>query len=412
MAFTWAGPSRSRTEEFLAGDRSVLPETERLRRRAALVAVAEAAGCELVVVYGADRSGSGVPWLTGWQVTREAILLVDPGGEDRLLVQFHNHVPLAGELAHGCEVRWAGPSSEQTLVAELRARGAGTRRVGVIGPIGFRLHRSISEACREVVDLGAGYLRLRAVKSDHELDLLAVGAALSDAAAAALSEALRPGVSDHELIDHIERAYVPRGGTTHIHYLGLTSMADPDRAVPAQVPTGRIVAAGDVAVCELSAAFAGYAGQVLRTMTPEAALTPRYQELHDVAVAAFDAVCSVIRPGASPADVVAAAGVIEDAGYTTVDDLVHGFGGGYLPPVIGSASRPAGQLPEMVFEPGMTVVVQPNVVAADGRAGVQTGELVVITDDGVMSLHTARPGPWAGSGQAVGRTTEGGDACG
>ena len=36
----------------------------------------------------------------------------------------------------------------------------------------------------------------------------------------------------------------------------------------------------------------------------------------------------------------------------------------------------------------MTVVIQPNVVTPDGKAGVQTGELVLITDAGAESLHT------------------------
>jgi Xaa-Pro dipeptidase len=35
----------------------------------------------------------------------------------------------------------------------------------------------------------------------------------------------------------------------------------------------------------------------------------------------------------------------------------------------------------------MTVVVQPNVVTPDGRAGVQLGNLLLITGDGVESLH-------------------------
>jgi Xaa-Pro dipeptidase len=79
--------------------------------------------------------------------------------------------------------------------------------------------------------------------------------------------------------------------------------------------------------------------------------------------------------------------MIEDAGFTTIDDLLHGYGGGYLPPVLGSASRPAGTVPPEPFLAGMTVVVQPNVTTTDGHAGVQTGELVLITETGAESLH-------------------------
>jgi Xaa-Pro aminopeptidase len=42
----------------------------------------------------------------------------------------------------------------------------------------------------------------------------------------------------------------------------------------------------------------------------------------------------------------------------------------------------------MVFEAGMTVVVQPNVVTRDGTAGVQMGELVLITETGIERMHS------------------------
>jgi Xaa-Pro dipeptidase len=71
---------------------------------------------------------------------------------------------------------------------------------------------------------------------------------------------------------------------------------------------------------------------------------------------------------------------------------VHGFVGGYLPPVLGSRSRMLGEVPDFVFRAGMTVVVQPNVVTPDETAGVQTGELLLVTDDGVERLHAVARG--------------------
>jgi Xaa-Pro aminopeptidase len=91
-------------------------------------------------------------------------------------------------------------------------------------------------------------------------------------------------------------------------------------------------------------------------------------------------------------EVVDAAGVIEDRGFTIYDDLMHGFGGGYFPPVVGSRSRPAGPLPKMTLEENMTVVVQPNVVTRDHKAGVQVGELIRVTRTGFERLHSAPRG--------------------
>jgi len=95
----------------------------------------------------------------------------------------------------------------------------------------------------------------------------------------------------------------------------------------------------------------------------------------------------VLQPGATPQQVVDAASVIEQAGFTVIDDVLHGYGGGYLPPVLRTRSRPSAHVPAEPFRAGMTVVIQPNVVTIDGKAGVQTGELVLITDAGFESLH-------------------------
>ena len=95
----------------------------------------------------------------------------------------------------------------------------------------------------------------------------------------------------------------------------------------------------------------------------------------------------MLRDGAMPAQVIEAARAIEDAGFTTIDDLLHGYGGGYLPPILGSASRPAGPVPDEPFRAGMTVVIQPERGDADHKAGVQTGEMVLITETGIERMH-------------------------
>jgi len=169
-------------------------------------------------------------------------------------------------------------------------------------------------------------------------------------------------------------------------------MAAPAMAVPAQWPSARRLEAGDALTCEISAAWWDHPGQLLRTFAVAAEPSPLYRELHAAADAAFDAILGVLRPGVSAADVVAAAGVIEDAGFTTRDDLLHGFVGGYLPPVVGSPSRQIAPIPDLTFAAGMTVVVQPNVVTPDERAGVQTGELVLIGEDGPERLHHVERG--------------------
>ena len=183
-----------------------------------------------------------------------------------------------------------------------------------------------------------------------------------------------------------------QGGTTFIHYIGVTSMADPHICVPPQFASSRKVAKGDVVFCELSAYWWDYPGQVLRSFTVAADPTPLYRGLHDTAEAAFDAVTRVVRHGTTMHEIVEAAAVIEERGFTIYDDLMHGFGGGYFPPILGTQSRPAGPLPQMTLEENMTVVVQPNVVTRDHKAGVQVGELIRVTKSGFERLHSTPRG--------------------
>lgn len=367
-------------------------DTEMARRRAAIERVMDEHGAGDLVLYGANRAGSAVQWLTGWPVTREAAVVVTPGQRDVLLVQFHNHVPNARRLAPAADVRWGGPSTIATVVEILRARRAGDSTVGFAGPVTAGQRDALASPFTRVVDLGGPITDLRLIKSAEELEWIRVGVELSDRSIEALRREVVPGHTEHDLAAIVEGAYVAEGAVNHIHYFGVTPMLDPERPVPAQYPSRRRIREGDVLVTEVSASFWDHPGQVLRTFTIAADPTPLYRELHDVAEATFESILGVVRDGVHVTEAIEAASVIEEAGFTTYDDLVHGFVGAYLPPILGSKSRTLEPPPDMTFLAGMTVVIQPNVITRDQRAGVQTGELVVVTKEGTERLHRAPSG--------------------
>ncbi len=363
-------------------------DAEIARRRTAMEAALAAAGCDHLAFYGANRAGSAVQWLTQWPVTTEAVGVFSPGKPDALFVQYVNHAPLARKLADQAEtVEWGGESSIRRAIAALEKRGARENRVAVIGSMNFDAYAALAARFGKVSNLNRAYVRLRRVKSSEELDWFRIGAWLSDRGMAGMQAAIRPGVSERELADAVERGYVGLGGTTGIHFIGTTSMRNPQVAAPSQFHSSRRVAAGDVVFAEITATFWDHPGQVLRSFSVGEDPTPLYRDLHAAADAAFDAIVAVLRPGATPAQVIEASGVIEDAGFTVIDDILHGYGGGYFPPILGTRSRPGGPVPEEPFEAGMLVVVQPNVVTRDGKAGVQTGELLLITRDGPERMH-------------------------
>jgi Xaa-Pro aminopeptidase len=359
-------------------------EAEYKRRHDALARIMESAGADHLLIVSAQNVGNATRWVTGWPGTNEALTIFRPGERMTMHVEYYNHVPQARLLAREVDVRWGEEKGIVKASEELLRRGA--RRVGVIGPLNGPKWKAL-EGKLDLVGLDGEYIGLRTVKSDEEIAWLRIGAALSDAGMAALVAGTKPGMTEHELGNTIERAYVGLGGTTVIHFIGSTPMAAPDVCVPRQFTSRRAIAAGDLVVCELSAAWWDYSGQVLRTFTVEAEPTALYRDLHATALAAYDAITKAIAPGVTAAELIEASAVIEQNGFTTYDDLVHGYGGGYFAPILGSKSRPAGHPATLTLRENMCLVVQPNVITRDEKAGVQLGELVRITQTGCESLH-------------------------
>ena len=362
-------------------------DREMARRDAALTDMIAANQLDVLIVAEFMRAGTATGWITGWPVTAEAVTLIVPGTERRMFIQHFNHLPLAQRLAHDTRVLWGEAGALQLAADAVKNDKPGKARVGVIGRIPIA-QSSMLSGLFDVVDMNRAYTQARLLKSAEELQWLELAADLTDLAVTALAEGARLGMSERELQAVVQTPYLPFGATNFIHYFQTASMAAPDLAVPRQYPSGRRLAKGDVLSTELSVDYWGYTGQILRTFFIGEGPNALYRELHTVADTVLDRILDHIRPGVHVRDLVAVSQQIEDSGFTIIDDLIHGYGGGYLPPVLGSRSRPAaGEMPDMTLKSGMALVVQPNVVTRDWTAGVQTGNLVVVTDAGAKSLQ-------------------------
>jgi Xaa-Pro dipeptidase len=375
-----------RLQAIMAQEYPRFSAAEYARRHQLLAGVMEKAGVDHLLVVTDHRAGNATQWVTAWPGTVEAYTIFKPGVKMTMFMEYYNHLPLCRKIARDVDVSWGEHRGIRRTIEELKRRGA--KRVGIMGPLVAAKWRALEEHF-QLVALDSQYVRLRSIKSVEEIDWLRIGAALSDAGLDALLKGTRPGLTERELADIVERAYIAHGGTTMIHYIGRTAMANPQIFVPPQYPSASRVEKGDVIFCELSAFWWDYAGQILRTFTVGEEPTPLYRDLYQTADAAFQAVTKVVRHGTTMQEIVDAAGVIEDNGFTVCDDLLHGFGGGYFPPVLGTKSRPAGPLPNMTLEENMTVVVQPNVITKEQTAGVQVGECIRVTKTGFERLHRA-----------------------
>lgn len=369
-------------------------EGELARRHSALREILDREGLDVALVGGAaGPHETSVQYFTNWAPLNNSYFLFPREGEPVLFVRLYNHLEDAKTIAVVDDVRYGGDTDHDQIdavVAELAHRGLASTGIGGIGPIPFSDAMRISELGRRLVDLTGPYQQLRFVKSEEELRFIAVASSFNDRAIEALGAELRPGLPEYAIARIVEDAYLAERGTNLIHFTLATSMQDPDRAVPHQYPPDRVLERGDVFVTEISTLYWGYAGQVLRTFTIGSPPTDLFAELHSVALDAYETLTGELRAGTTVGELLDAAEVIHDAGFTIEDDLIHGYSGGYLPPILRTRrTRGATHPDDFVYPADAIVVVQPNVTTLDKRAGVQVGNSLHITNEAAVSTQHA-----------------------
>ncbi len=341
---------------------------------------------DALVVGGATGPlETSVQYFSNWPSQVQSYVVLQAGSEPTLFVRLWNHLPDAERISVIADVRYGGdtPSDQAEAVAQFLDRRSAAK-VGLIGVVphgDLGILRSMVPGA-DFQDMNHQYQRFRLTKSDAEMTFVRIASRMNDAAVAALADELRPGVNETDVADIVEGTYLAHRGWNLIHFSLSTPMNDPQVFVPHQYHPDRTLEPGDVFVTEISTTFWGYAGQILRTFTIGGGPTPRFERLHATALEAYESITATLRPGCTVGQILDAAEAITDAGYDIWDDLVHGFGGAYLPPIVRTrASRGATHPDEFAYPDGTLLVVQPNVI--DGNAGVQVGNSMRLTGTGV-----------------------------
>jgi Xaa-Pro aminopeptidase len=338
-------------------------------------------------------------WLSNHLDLHHCYLVVpaDESLEAALYTGLTNHVPNAREVSDVPVVEWGGYDPAAKVAARLREVGVTGGRAGLVGvnskfsmgmPYAHHAHVRAELPDLELVDVTGRFQRLRTVKSEEEIGWLRKAAALTDRGILALAEGARPGMTDVELVALAEAAYRPAGGIPRIMFLRSMAMDDPNGCLPAQNPSRRKIEAGDVIITEFSASYWGYTGQIQRPIFVGAEPTADWQELFGAALASYEEIRRVLRPGTTESEVIDAAEPIRAAGFEIYDDLVHGYGVDIMPPIVdrNQLHNPPADGGAR-FERDTAIVIQPNPVTPDERMGLQLGELTIVREGGAESLH-------------------------
>lgn len=328
----------------------------------------------------------------------------DPAEESTIFVGISNHVQYVREVSEGIgDLRLLLPDPPSTIVERLEEAEAAIDRVGVVGDdprynltIPHRHHEGLEAGLdAELVDVSAAFTRLISVAGEEEIEAVDRAAAALDAAMAAFEAALEPGITEVGLKDVLEGAAKAAGGYLGTDFISSAPMegAEAGEGLTWKRPSNRSVADGDAVTTEIAAGYRGYQSQIHRPFAVGSAPTATYRDLFAVAEETYTRVIDALEPGATAADVHAALSPVEDSEFKIYDVMVHGYGGAYRHPFIGveeSNYWPGAADPltaEWTFEPGMVIVVQPNVITRDETAGLQFGTTVVIEEGGARDVH-------------------------
>jgi Xaa-Pro dipeptidase len=364
------------------------------KRNRKLKELMERESLEVCIIYGSPGNIANLYYWTHYITKSQAFFVTDPNGSSELFIGSYNHIPTAREMSVVKEIEWIGYSPIETIVNSVKRKTSSEGKGAAIGLIGnpfpFEIVSALESQLGNVraINVTQKANEIRAIKSQEESDWLRKGAQFTDRAMRALEEELKIGMTEHEIVDIIERAYIPLGGTTRIHYLGSTPMDDPKIYVPAQYQSSRRIKRGDVVLTELSAEYGGYAGQIHRPVAVGMKPTENYLNLYETARATYDYVLSALRDGATAEELVRASDKpIIPKGYTICDSLVHGFGTDLSFPSLGTSNSVYSTPQNFEFKQNMAIVIQPNPITLDKKFGLQLGNLCLVGKTKSISLQ-------------------------
>ncbi|MFK3677303.1 M24 family metallopeptidase [Microbacterium sp. NPDC090218] len=222
----------------------------------------------------------------------------------------------------------------------------------------------------------------RMIKDAEEIAELRRAGAAIDAVHRRVPEWLRAGRTEREVAADIAEAIVAEGHRT-VEFVIVGS--GPNGADPHHEVSDRVIEEGDVVVVDIGGAVpSGYNSDSTRTYvvgTPEPVAADRIAVLVRAQQAAVDAV----RPGATAAEVDAAArSVLAEAGLgeAFLHRTGHGIGVSvHEEPYIGPGN-------DLVLREGMAFSIEPGIYFAGGW-GARIEDIVVVTADGGERLNVA-----------------------
>lgn len=227
----------------------------------------------------------------------------------------------------------------------------------------------------------------RIIKTPDEIELIRQSAAVCEAALYDLEAAIRPGVSEHELLGVFYHKMLSLGGEHCFSRLLSTG----HKTNPWFHEAGsKLVRPGDLLAFDTMMGPEGYVCDTSRTFLCGDKTTPAQKEAYRVAYEFNQELAGLLRPGLGYADLANNLPGYPDAyREQRYSFVLHGVGTDDEPPFFPYPDEPGAVRLEGEFKKNMVVSVEFYAGAVGGQDGVKLEDEVWISPDGpvILSLY-------------------------
>jgi Xaa-Pro aminopeptidase len=223
----------------------------------------------------------------------------------------------------------------------------------------------------------------RVIKDSLEIAAIERAVAITDETFDYLCGYLRPGLTERQVAQEIER-YMTEHGAEGLAF-GSIVASGPNAALPHAVPSDRQLELGEPITLDMGARFDGYCSDMTRTVCLGEP-GPELQELYDLVLEAQETCERGIRPGQNGKEADALARDVF-AAEGREEQYLHGTGHGlgleiHENPRLGKTGA------DSILAPDMVITIEPGLYVAS-FGGVRIEDTAVVTEEGIRILTTS-----------------------
>lgn len=320
-----------------------------------------------------------IRYLSGFSGSTASLFVTLEGAT--LITDFRYEEQAGSEVREGVDVRVDKRDALEVVGDMVGAFGG---RVGFeSGSLAFASYEKLnSRADGNLVAVEAMPEKLRAVKTEQEIEWISEAVRITDEVFALIAGEIRPGMTEIEAAARIDYLLMTSAGDLAAFR---TIVAAGERsALPHAHPSRRKLHTGDLITLDFGAMWNGYCADMTRTVVLGEP-TDRQREVYDIVLTAQERAVEGIEAGMTgrEADSLARDYIVEK-GYG--QQFGHGLGHG-----IGLQIHEGPRLSakgEDVLTPGMVVTVEPGIYIP-GWGGVRIEDNVVIDEGGARVLTSS-----------------------